>query len=102
MKYYTTRAHDSLDLVVVVDVYLSRIKTACKSSVAHSAQRQVERFKASKIRLERELFEAQAKVSFFSWFRVQGRVREIKRKLVEIEDQIVNWINSVYRYFILA
>jgi hypothetical protein len=103
VKHYTKRAQDALDLVVVVDVYLSRIKTACKGAVAHSAQRQVERLKASKLRLERELVELQAKaVGLFSWFKVQGQVRELKRKLAEINGQIVNWINSVYRYFVVA
>lgn len=102
MKHYTKRAQDALDLAVVVDVYLSRIKVTCKAAVAHSAQRKVERMKASKQRLERALaaFQAQA-VGLFSWLKVQGQVRELKRKLAEINGQIVNWINSVYRYFVV-
>lgn len=102
MKYYTKRAQDALDLAVVVDVYLSRIKTACKGAVAHTAKRQVERLKTSMQRLERELVALQAQaVGLFSWFKVQGQVRELKRKLAEISGQIVNWINSVYRYFVV-
>jgi hypothetical protein len=102
MKQYTKRAQDALDLGVVVDVYLSRIKLVCKEAVAHAARLQVERMKTTKLNVEQELAAIQMQVvGLFSWLKVQSRVRELKRKLADINSQIVKWINSFYRYFVV-
>lgn len=101
MKHYTKRATDTLDLIVVVDVYLTRIRATCKSAVAHTAQAQVERLKATRAALERDLAKIQGKVTgVITWLKNRAAVGEIKKRLSEINNQIVTWINSVYRYFL--
>jgi len=103
MNKYTKRAQDSLDLNVVVDVCLSRVKTACKSAVAHTAALQMNRLKDSKLSLERELETVQVLATgLLGWIKHQARLREIKNKLLDINAHIVTWINSVYRYFDLS
>lgn len=101
MLNYTKRATDSLDLIVVVDVYLDRIKKTCKASVVHAAQRHIERLKFAKDQLEMTLEKlSSSKISGIKgWINRVKKANHIKSQLITINHQMVNWINSVYRYF---
>lgn len=100
MKHYTKRAQDKLDLMIVVDTCLARIKSACKGAVAHAAKAKVDRLIAARAEMERALKAAQGRVTgVISWLLTTKQVSSLKKQLAAINHQIVDWLNSVYRYF---
>lgn len=100
MTQYTKRAEDALDLIVVIDFYMSRITKMCKGAVAFSAHQQVARLQELKFRLETELVQCEGKIKgVFSWLEFRKTAAKLKADLAEINKKIVHWVNSVYRYF---
>lgn len=95
---YTKRAQDSLDLLVVSDVFLTKVKKACKAAVAHSISQKVEALTNSKIALESQLKQLSG-AGFLAKLAQRKAIHAIKSKLAEVNSALVSWINSTYRYF---
>ncbi len=101
---YTKRAQDSLDILVVADVFMANVKKSCKAAVAHSISQKISNFKKVKSSLEAQLKGMTAKMSggFFAWIKYRSAVRELKNKMAEVNRNLVAWINSTYKYFFAA
>jgi hypothetical protein len=103
MTSFKNRASDSLDLSVVIDVGMERLKRRCKKSVLHSAKLQVDRLQKAKQNLEKELtLLMAAEVGIFAFFKRSAMIKKLKRGIAEINMQIVNWINSLYRRYVVG
>ncbi len=102
MKSFKQRASDSLDLAIVVEVGLERLKTSCKKAVLHSAKTQVERMQKAKAKLENELkvLVETTQSGIIAFFKRSALVKKLKREIAEINMQIVQWINSLYRRYV--
>lgn len=101
MKKYNKAPVDSLDLQVVIDVFMQNVMTRCKAAVAAGVANKINALKASKKEMEKKLAITQEKkaVGFFSAIKKSFMVSEIKSQLNNINSQIVDWINSVYRFY---
>lgn len=97
---FTKRAQDKLDLFVVIDFYLYKIKNSCKGSIAHAVSTRVERLRDKKKILENMLDCLNCKCGFIKRFIQLREIRKIKQQLSDINNSIVDWINSVYCYFV--
>ncbi len=93
-------SQNTLDLSVVVDGYLARIMMSCKTSVAHTAKQQIMRMKHTRDSIEKELLSIKQSGGIFQWLKRQKQVANLKRKLLAIDEKIVQWINSFYKYFL--
>lgn len=95
---YTKRAQDSLDLLVVSDVFLAKVKKVCKAAVAHSISQKVEALTNAKLALEWQLKQLGG-MGFFAKLAQYKSIRAIKARIAEVNTALVDWINSTYRYF---
>jgi small-conductance mechanosensitive channel len=95
---YTKRAQDSLDLLVVSDVFLAKVKKACKAAVAHSISQKVEALTSAKRALDSQLKQLGG-MGFFAKLAQHKTIRAIKKRIAEVNTALVDWINSTYRYF---
>lgn len=102
MNTFKQRASDSLDLAIVVDIGLQRLKNSCKKAVLHSVKSYVERLQKSKARLEAELkvLVETSQSGIIAFFKRSALVKKLKREIAEINMQIVQWINSLYRRYV--
>lgn len=98
---YKERAQDSLDILLVADIFIAKVKKTCKAAVAHTISKKMSCFAHTKVRLESQLKVLTKKVGngFFAKLKYRTVIRELKAKLSEVNRQIVDWINSTYRYF---
>lgn len=102
MKTFNKRAADFLDVSVVADVALERLKTTCKKAVLHGAKGRVDVLKKAKSALEVRLnvLVNTAASGIIAFFKKASIVKQLKREIAEINAQIVQWINSLYRRYI--
>ncbi len=99
--YYTKRAVDKLDLVVVIDFYLSKINSKCKGAVAFAATLKVKRFQEEQKYLEQQLScLCEGKQGVIERIAKMRKVKAIKKHLAEVNNKLIAWINAVYKYFI--
>lgn len=101
MNKFNKRAVDSLDIQVVIDVFIQKVTARCKAAVAAGVSNKVNSLKAAKASLEAKLVKAlDARAGgLISTIKKALLVSEIKAELKNINKQIVEWINSVYRYY---
>lgn len=102
MKAFNKRATDSLDISVVVDVALERLKPSCKKAVLHGAKGRVDVLKKAKSELESKLsvLVGNAASGIIAFFKKAAMIKQLKRKIAEIDAQIVQWINTLYRRYL--
>lgn len=99
--HYTKGATDALDLSVLVEMSLVRLQQAYKKTAAvYGLRKQLTRLKDQKRVLEAELKTLEKLSSgIWSWFSRLQEVARVKRKLQQVNDAIVSWLNSAYRVF---
>ncbi len=102
MKAFNKRATDSLDISVVVDIAMERLKTACKKAVLHGAKGRVDALTKAKVDLEAKLsiLANSAASGIIGFFKKVAMVKQFKRKIAEINAQIVQWINTLYKRYV--
>lgn len=103
-KHYTKRAEQMLDLSYVVIMFAHKLKECCKATVAHSATLQVLRYEDEKQRLIAQLEECsrQKKAGLFSWLKMAAKIKAVKKRIAEINSQIVFFINHTIKHFGIA
>lgn len=100
---YTKRAQDSLDLLVIADLHLANITRTCKAAVAYSVSQRMGRFKQTKEALEQELKRlSRAGGGLFSRLKNYLAIQKLKTKILEVNRQIVEWIDITYRHVFSA
>lgn len=93
------RAEDNVNLFAIVDAHLERIKASGKKTIAHSAEQRCLRLTDAKRKLELKLESLKAKSGgLFGWMRNISAVKKIKKQISVINEMIVAWINSIYKY----
>lgn len=99
---YIKRAEDSLDLSLVSDAFLIKVKDVCKGAITHSLTTKVKAFtnktKALELALEVQLTLLRES-GFFAKFRRNKIIRELKARIAAVKSEAVEWINRAYRYF---
>jgi hypothetical protein len=101
MSKFNKRAVDSLDIQVVIDVFIQKVTARCKAAVAAGVSNKINSLKAAKASLEQKLEKALAGRAggLIGGLKKAFLVNDIKAELRIINRQIVDWINSVYRYY---
>ncbi len=105
LNSYKKRAADSLDLIVVVDVCVNKIRSSrtaeSKNTFAYVTEKQILKMRSKKIKLEKKLnsLMKKSRKGLLSYLKSAFEIRKLKSLIVEINNSIVSWVNSIYRYF---
>ena len=101
MNKFNKRAQDSLDIQVVIDVFVQKVSTRCKAAVACGVANKVNALKEAKRALEAKLGRLldHKAGGLISVIKNALKANKIKAELQDINKQIVEWINGVYRYY---
>lgn len=103
--HYTTinpiAIHTSQTNDLVIDRCLRRVKKTCKAVVAHTLETQVARIRATQKQVELELMKTLGEPSgLWGWLSKRKKVAALKAKLTTLKNALLEWVCSVYSYFI--
>lgn len=90
-----------IDISVAVDVFMNRIKGSCKRSVVHAVSAKISRMEKYKNELELKLKHVvDNQKGFIAKIKNSAKVRRIKHEITSLNSRMIEWLNTVYTYFI--